>query len=256
MNVIFEDESILVINKPIGLTVNRSVTTKETETLFDQIEQKATWSLMTDNLEFNDRCGVVHRLDKETSGILLIAKNPEAFVNLQAQFKAREVKKEYLALVHGSFDGGETSFVVDAPLGRNPRNRFRNAVVASGRPAVTSFELIGVGRDRPAGEPRLAPTGSTTTLLRAFPQTGRTHQIRVHLTALNHPICGDDLYCPKDLYREYSSLLAQNHIPVRMFLHAVAITFRHPVTSSQMNLTAPLPPDLTSVLNLLGYERI
>jgi len=248
MNVIFEDESILVINKPIGLTVNRSVTTKETETLFDQIEQKATWSLMTDNLEFNDRCGVVHRLDKETSGILLIAKNPEAFVNLQAQFKAREVKKEYLALVHGSFDGGETSFVVDAPLGRNPRNRFRNAVVASGRPAVTSFEI--------AGEPRLAPTGIITSLLRAYPQTGRTHQIRVHLTALNHPICGDDLYCPKDLYREYSSLLAQNHIPVRMFLHAASINFWHPVTNSPMNLTAPLPAELTSVLNLLGYERI
>ncbi len=265
MNAIFEDDDIFIINKPIGLTVNRSETTKEVNTLFDQIEQTATWSLVTDNLEFNNRCGVVHRLDKGTSGLLIIAKNPDSFVNLQSQFKAREVKKEYLALVHGVFDEGEATFTVDAPIGRNPKNRFRNAVVASGRSAVTKFEIVKLSTNTLGGSGDPTPTirnrigserSERSTLVHAYPQTGRTHQIRVHLTALNHPICGDQLYCPQNLYKEYSLLLEDSHIEPRMFLHAASITFCHPATLSQMNLSAPLPPDLTSVLQLLGYGRI
>jgi len=176
VTILFEDSHLLIVNKPAGLTVNRSSTTKDTETLFDWGERYASWPLVTSALEFNDRCGVVHRLDKETSGALVIAKDPDTFVALQKQFKDRTVQKEYTVLVHGQLDNlSRPGFIVDAPIGRNPRNRFRQAVVESGRPAVTEFELR-----------RAAPWGGSTdetvtpptrpiavSLLSAYPKTGR-----------------------------------------------------------------------------------
>ena len=259
MTILFEDSHLLIVNKPAGLTVNRSSTTKDTETLFDWVERYASWPLVTSALEFNDRCGVVHRLDKETSGALVIAKDPDTFVALQKQFKDRTVQKEYTVLVHGQLDNlSRPGFIVDAPIGRNPRNRFRQAVVESGRPAVTEFELR-----------RAAPWGGSTdetvtpptrpiavSLLSAYPKTGRMHQIRVHLAALNHPVCGDPVYSPKNLYKEYTQLLEKNHIDLRMFLHAAKITFTHPVTGKQMTVEAPLPPELAQVLQIYSPTNL
>jgi len=236
IQTLYEDSLLLVVNKPSGLTVNRSLTTKDEPTLFDWILQHATWSLTTDALEFNDRCGVVHRLDKETSGPLVIAKDPQTFLKLQTQFKDRLVHKEYTALVHGPFDSGQESFRVDAPIGRNPRNRFRNAVVSTGRPAVTEFAIV---------------TGfKNVTLLHAYPLTGRTHQIRVHLSALSHPVCGDNVYSSRNLYRDYVELLKTHQIEPRMFLHASRLTFTHPGTGQPVTVEAPLPPELAQVLAL------
>ena len=233
MLILFEDSHLLVVNKPVGLTVNRSSTTKDEETLFDWVEQHASWPLNTAAAEFNDRRGVVHRLDKDTSGALIVAKNPQAFAALQKQFKERTVKKDYRVLVYGQL--GE-DFTVNAPIGRNPRNRFKQAVAATGREAVTEFEVTS--------------QFSETTLLRAFPKTGRMHQIRVHLAALNHAVCGDPIYSPKGLYQEYIELLTKHHIPIRMFLHAGRVTFAHPVTGAEMAVEAALPPELQVVLKL------
>jgi len=243
--IIYQDSHLLAVNKPFNLTVNRSETTRNEDTIFDIIDRLGVLTASPESLEFTDRHGVVHRLDKDTSGILLIARDPDAFAVLQTQFKSREVQKEYLALVHGQFDESERHFTIDAPIGRNPRNRFKNAVVETGRPAQTSFNFVGRGT-KPL----------PTTLLKAFPHTGRTHQIRVHLAAINHPVCGDDTYSPRNLYREYVNFLESKNIPVRMFLHAARITFTHPVTGKQMTLEAPLPAELQQVLSVIGIKLV
>lgn len=235
MTILFEDSHLLVVNKPAGLTVNRSITTKEEPTLFDWIEHYASWPLVTTVTEFNDRCGVVHRLDKETSGPLVIAKDPVTFGQLQEQFKSRKVHKEYTALVHGSFaDPVAKTFRIDAPIGRNPRNRFRQAVIFSGRPAITDFEVVTKFKN--------------VTLLHAYPLTGRTHQIRIHLSSLNHPVCGDNVYSPRNLQRGYNDLLRAHQIEPRMFLHASRITFTHPENGKEVSVEAALPPELAQVL--------
>lgn len=239
MNILYEDSHLFVINKPVGLTVNRSSTTGDEETLFDWLDAHRG-VIKTDVAEFNDRRGVVHRLDKDTSGALIIAKTPEAFLNLQKQFKERLVKKEYNALVYGQIDNiTHEGFTVNAPIGRNPRNRFRQAVVATGREAVTEFAVVS--------------QFNNATLLAAFPKSGRTHQIRVHLCALNHAVCGDPIYSPKDLYKEYVEMLDKHHIPVRMFLHARRITFSHPAAGVTTTIEAALPAELQAVLVL--YAR-
>lgn len=239
MTTLFEDSSLFVINKPAGLTVNRSDTTGSEETLFDALDRRGL--VVSDDFEFNNRRGVVHRLDRDTSGVLIIAKTPLAFLELQRQFKAHLVKKEYAALVYGQMGSNVLeNFVVNAPIGRNPRNRIRQAVVAGGREAVTEFAVTS--------------KFDKATLLAAFPQSGRTHQIRVHLAALNHAVCGDPIYSPKDLLKDYEAWLFKNLIPPRMFLHAAKITFTHPVTGKSMSVESPLPPELAQVLKI--YDQL
>ena len=231
--VIFEDDDFLVIDKPAGLVVNRAETQRG-ETLQDW----AALRLPLDKLgvaqglaplegDFVRRSGIVHRLDKETSGVLMIAKNEEAFINLQRQFKRRKVEKEYLALVFGRIE--EKEFVIDAPVARNPKNRMKFAVVEGGRPAKTR---VLVGRHY----------GEKFTLLKVFPQTGRTHQIRAHLTAFNHPIVGDALYAGRKRGRE-----SRKWCP-RQFLHASKIGFKHPKTEKWVSFESKLPEDLEGVL--------
>ena len=247
---IFEDNDILVINKPYGLVVNRSHTyfdetlqdilVEEYPDLFDVTQEPVSPNIdvetdaddveveveiEADSSDFKSRAGIVHRLDKETSGVLVVAKNKESFLDLQSQFKQRKTSKEYVALVHGRVENNK--FEIDAPLGRNPKHPFKFAVVNGGRDAITFFEKISdVSLD--IGQ---------FTFLKVMPKTGRTHQIRVHLAALNHPIVGDTIYCT-------SSLLGMTeNVFSRMMLHAKKLSFYHPKTKELLSFEAPLPEE-------------
>lgn len=192
IKIIYEDKDLLVIDKPSGITVNKADTTKNEFTVQDWVEKisniknKKSNNNEDEQTDFYKRAGIVHRIDKETSGILIIAKNLQCFENLQAQFKNREVDKTYIALVHGQVLGeGEIS----VPVGRLPWNRKRFGVLAGGREATTRYRVI--------TNYKLQITNKQTeilTLLELNPKTGRTHQIRVHLKYFGHPIFADPLY--------------------------------------------------------------
>ncbi|MDO8461170.1 MAG: RluA family pseudouridine synthase [bacterium] len=260
--VIFEDESLLVLNKPAGITVNKSDTTKGEKTVQDWVDShyvilngvkdpgsndlpagKAGMlnQVQHDNGEersgFTSRSGIVHRLDKETSGILLVAKNQEAFENLQQQFKERRVKKVYTALVHGKVVPGDGEIRV--PVGRLPWNRKRFGVVAGGREAVTKYHVLSIMYHV------LDKKKEQLSILELYPETGRTHQIRVHLKHIGHPIFSDSLYAGRKTARDDRKVLS------RMFLHASKISFQHPKTEKNISFESSLPGDLDSFLKIL-----
>ena len=170
------------------------------------------------------RAGIVHRLDKDTSGLLVVAKTLAAQTDLVRQLQARTVRREYLALVAGRVDRGG---VVDAPIGRHPRERTMMAVVATGKPAITHYEVL----------ERFA----SCTLLRCRLETGRTHQIRVHLTSIGHPLVGDPVYGSR-------GRVAQPVPFGRQALHAERLGLRHPASGAAMSWTSPLPADMAALL--------
>ena len=228
IKVIYEDDDILVIDKPAGVTVNKSETTKG-DTLQDFLEEKYKQSLRSEDLKI-ERSGIVHRIDKETSGLLLIAKNTQAFENLQKQFKERKVKKTYMALVHGKILGGGE---VRVPVGRLPWNRKRFGVLAGGREAVTKFKVqrsIGINNEE-------------MTLIELYPETGRTHQIRVHMKYLNHPLFADELYAGRKTARSDRKILP------RLFLHASKISFTHPKSGEVVSFESDLPSELLKIID-------
>ncbi|HLD25108.1 MAG TPA: RluA family pseudouridine synthase [Patescibacteria group bacterium] len=231
--ILFEDTSLLVINKPPGIVVNRAESVKE-ETIQD-------WALLRqgsggqveeteDKSDFYARAGIVHRIDKETSGCLLIAKTPESFVELQRQFKEREIKKTYLAIVHGKLVPAEGE--IRAPVGRLPWNRERFGIVPGGKEAVTKYRVQGIGH---------RVEGEDLSLVELYPETGRTHQIRVHLKYINHPIVGDYLYAGRKTSRSDRAIVG------RVMLHAWKISFRHPKLQTQVDVEAPIPDDMSNV---------
>lgn len=226
--IIFEDQDILVLDKPSGLTVNRSETAKE-GTLQDFLDKR--FENPNDGSEFSKRSGIVHRLDKETSGIMVVAKTSDAFENLKNQFKQRETNKTYIALVHGKLKSGEGE--INAPLGRLPWNRLRFGVLAGGREAKTFYRAVKI----------LSINNEPLTLLEAQPQTGRTHQIRVHLKHIGHPIFADPLYGGRKVSREDRKILQ------RVFLHAKNLEFNHPGTGERIKLEAELPQELQQIIN-------
>lgn len=227
IQVIYEDDNILIMNKPSGVVVNISNTSSE-DTLQHFLEVKLAKQLEAADQEsdFFNRAGLVHRLDKETSGVIIAAKSEEDFMNLKRQFMSRTVKKEYVALALGVIEDEKIS--VDAPIGRNPNKRTSMAVISDGKPASTIFERV--------GEEYI--DGMKMTLVKAFPKTGRTHQIRVHLAAMNHPIVGDDRYAGRK-----RSVITRSRFG-RLMLHAHKITFRHPNTSELVTYESPLPAEL------------
>lgn len=255
VSIVFEDEDLLVLNKPAGVTVNTSDTTTGEETLQNFVETyrglpryvrvKSPAVLPTEGKEetyatpaedFISRAGIAHRLDKETSGIILVAKTVESFVGLQAQFKQRTVEKTYVALAHGRFT--ESKGEINVPVGRLPWNRKHFGVLSGGREALTHFEVLGEyiwvhGKEK-----------EILTFVRLFPKTGRTHQIRVHLKYINHPIFGDYLYAGRKTARD------DRHVLSRVFLHASSISFDHPITGKKLFFEAPLPPELQQVLDM------
>lgn len=231
ITIIFEDSDILVLNKPSGITVNKADTTTGEVTVQDFLESKFNFK-NPENVEsdFYKRAGIVHRIDKETSGLLIAAKNEESFQNLQAQFKERRVEKKYIALVHGhvSSDTGE----INVPVGRLPWNRKRFGVLAGGKEAVTFYQVIN-------------KFSKPFTLLELTPKTGRTHQIRVHLKYFNHPIFGDEFYAGRKTARDDRKLLQ------RFFLHAKKISFFHPKTNIKTDFESPLSEELENVLKAI-----
>ena len=238
LDILYEDGDLLVVNKPSGIVVHPAAG-NWTGTLVNAVLYHCP------NLEGVGgvhRPGIVHRLDKDTSGVILIAKNDAAHRALQAQFKERSVEKTYEALVHGRMDPAEGE--VDAPIGRDPDRRHQMAVVASasGRPALTRYTAIGYYRARSPG----ADTRERYTLLACHPRTGRTHQIRVHMAYIRHPLVGDRVYS-----RERGHLQAE--CP-RQFLHAARIRFRLPSTGQEVEFSATLPADLRTVLDALERE--
>jgi 23S rRNA pseudouridine1911/1915/1917 synthase len=223
LDILYEDSDLLVINKPPGMTVHPSPG-HESHTLVNAILAHC------DDLSGIGgvlRPGIVHRLDRDTSGVILVAKNDAAHNGLARQLKERLVEKTYLALVEGTPKPAEG--VIDAPIARDPKNRQRMAIVEGGRDSVTAYRVV----ERFPGY----------ALVEARPRTGRTHQIRVHLAAIGHPIAGDRIYghAARDLPRQ--------------FLHAWRIVFTHPHTGERVEFEAPLPPDLLPVMERLRTEN-
>ncbi len=231
LSLVYEDEELLVINKPAGLVVNTTDTNKAIS-LQNMLE--ARLGISQPLLGIGGRAGIVHRLDKETSGLVLVAKNQEVFAFLQQQFKARQVVKKYLALVHS--EPPSQKGIIDAPLARNPKVRHKFAVVVGGKEAQTYFEVMASFR-RPQTQEKF-------TLLLITPHTGRTHQIRVHLTAMNTPIVGDSLYVGR------KRLKTDHDFCPRLFLHAQEITLKLP-SQTKTTFLAPLPTELQLVLDRL-----
>lgn len=242
--ILYEDSDILVLDKPAGVIVNKSDTTKGEKTVQDWVEEylkitniKKSLGFRDSDLEFSSRAGIVHRLDKETSGILLVAKNPDLFGTLQAQFKERKVQKKYIALVHGKLSLAKGEIKVS--VGRLPWNRKRFGVVAGGREAVTKYRVLSV-KYLVSGKER-----KPLTLLELYPETGRTHQIRVHLKYINHPVFADPFYAGRKTSRNDRKLLS------RMFLHASKISFNSPKTGDLVSFESPLPEELKHFLQTL-----
>jgi 23S rRNA pseudouridine1911/1915/1917 synthase len=250
ITIIFEDDEILIINKPAGITVNRAETTKNEQTVQDWVEERSGVKEFESkskggpkfgeegwdpSLDFYNRGGIVHRLDKETSGVLVLAKTPSAFVNLQNQFKEREVKKTYIALTHGVIKPRQGE--ISVPVGRLPWNRNRFGVLPGGRESKTLYTVL---------DYYLLPQyKEKVTLLELYPQSGRTHQIRVHLKYINYPIFSDYLYAGRKTARKDRKILE------RVFLHASSITFDHPATKKRITFAAELPLVLSNFLKNL-----
>ncbi|MEO8035013.1 MAG: RluA family pseudouridine synthase [Acidobacteriota bacterium] len=232
LTVLYEDADMVVIDKPAGLVVHPAAGHR------DQTLVNALLFHVHDlsGIGGEIRPGIVHRLDKDTSGVMIIAKHDEAHRKLTAAWHSDQVRKEYLALVYGK--PAEARGTIDAPIGRDPNNRKRMAVVADGRSAITDYEVTEQYR--------------YVCLLRCRIRTGRTHQIRVHLKHLGHPIVGDAVYSgpqwrgipDKKIQKALSSL-------PRQALHAWRITVPHPRTGEAMRFEAAMPEDLAAVLEVL-----
>jgi 23S rRNA pseudouridine1911/1915/1917 synthase len=237
IKVLYEDEDILILDKPSGVIVNKADTTKGEFTVQDWLEARFKDKfLSTEEHDFHKRAGIVHRIDKETSGILIVAKNLASFENLQAQFKERKVEKSYVALAHGKIDLTEGE--ISVPVGRLPWNRTRFGVLAGGKESTTYYKVIAQFKSP-------AKQSEYLTLVELYPKTGRTHQIRVHLKHINHPIFGDELYAGRKTSRDDRKFLE------RFFLHAKKISFFHPKTGKRVEFESELPDELQNVLGSL-----
>ncbi|OGG06079.1 hypothetical protein A3D05_04235 [Candidatus Gottesmanbacteria bacterium RIFCSPHIGHO2_02_FULL_40_24] len=238
ISVIYEDDDLLVIDKPSGMIVNKAETVTE-ETVADWAGKKLNLPGKSgDKSDFTNRSGIVHRLDKDTSGLLLIAKNKKAFDKLQEQFLKRTVKKKYIALVHGRLP--DSTNIIKAPVGRLPWNRRKFGVLAAGRDAETKIKVKSFFKKGP---------GNKYTLLEAEPVTGRTHQIRIHLKHIFHSIVSDRLYSGRKTLKQDEKIFP------RLFLHACRLSFIHPVTTELITVTSPMPSDLEKALGNLEVEQ-
>jgi 23S rRNA pseudouridine1911/1915/1917 synthase len=226
LTVLFEDEHLLVVDKSAGMVVHPAPG-NWSGTLVNALMGRG--SELSEGVS-PDRAGIVHRLDKETSGLLLVAKTDRAHRILSSAIASRRVTRRYAVMIWGHLDGD--ALTVEKPLARDPRDRKRMAIVNNGRQAKTDFV-------------RLARFGPGD-LLRAHLHTGRTHQIRVHLASVGHPVMGDDVYGGGGGRRVIG--LA----PKRHFLHAAWLQFLHPITGAPMDIRSPLPDDLKNSLRVIG----
>jgi 23S rRNA pseudouridine1911/1915/1917 synthase len=233
--VVFADADLVVVDKPAGLVVHPGAGNPE-GTLVQQLV--SLFPDMVDAGPAGDRPGIVHRLDKGTSGLLVVARTAAAREGLVLQMARRSTERRYLALVHGQVEEDEGA--IDAPLGRSPSQRVKMAVVHGGRSARTQFWALARSS---------SPLPATLVACRL--ETGRTHQVRVHFGAIGHPVVGDDRYTK-------ASLLAQAQLAWpdldRPWLHAARLGFVHPLTGEPMSFTSPLPAELEEVLEASGLR--
>ncbi len=233
-DVVYEDRDLVVVDKPPGVVVHPGAGTRGGTLiagLLARYPDMATLAAVSDPI----RPGVVHRLDRGTSGLLVVARSVVAYRSLVAQMGARTVGRRYLALVAGTLP--DERGVVDAPVGRSTRTPTKMAVTPAGRPARTRYVVV-ERYDRLFDGDRWAELPAS--LLACVLETGRTHQIRVHFAAIGHPVVGDDRYGT----RATQGVLAQG----RLFLHAAELSIDHPVSGDRMTWTSPLPADLRVVL--------
>lgn len=245
LEIVYEDEFLAVINKPAGMVVHPGAGVLS-GTLANAIAyhfkfqisgcKSETEEVQSPKSKIQNRIGIVHRLDKNTSGLIAVAKSIEIHEKLSEQFRVREVFKSYIALVHGETE--ENGGKIDAPIAREKHNRTKMAVRTHGRYALTHWKV--------------KQRFDKFTLLAVEIRTGRTHQIRVHCAYLNHPVVGDETYnSGRD--KTVNDLQIRQAISElgRFFLHAEKLSFTHPITKNKLNFTAPLPDELTEVLKLL-----
>lgn len=234
LDIIYEDDDLAVINKPAGMMVHAGAgATEETRNRGTLVNALLYHLASLSSVAGNLRPGIVHRLDKETSGLILVAKNDEAHRKLSAQFAARGVKKKYVALVHGWVK--KDSGTITQSISRDPVRRTRMTTrLAAGRSAITHYTVVR----------RLDTKFGKFTLVDVKIDTGRTHQIRVHVAAMGNPVVGDTLYGAPKQSRGPSSAIT---LP-RNFLHAAELAFRHPRTGETIALKSGLPPELEKFL--------
>jgi 23S rRNA pseudouridine1911/1915/1917 synthase len=221
LDIVYEDRYIAVINKPAGLVIHPGAGNPRNTLLNALLHHCSTFATLP-------RAGIVHRLDKDTSGLLVVAKTMAARDDLIGQLKARAVSRDYLALVHGRLSPRGT---VEAPIGRHPRRRTQMSVVSSGKPAITHYETL--------------QRFSDCTLAKVSLETGRTHQIRVHMHAIGHPVVGDPVY-----RRIHPASKAITYFS-RQALHAFALTFVHPESRETVSFICEPPDDIRLLLHLL-----
>lgn len=233
LNTIYEDEAVIVVNKPAGLVVHPAVGNRD-GTLVNALLNYAP------ELEKIPRAGIVHRLDKDTTGLLVVARTLPAHHALVQQLQARQVTREYRAITVGTMTGGGT---VEAAIDRHPVNRKRMAVAPLGKPAITHYRVLTRFR---------AHTYTSCSL-----ETGRTHQIRVHLAHINYPLVGDPTYGKRLQIPTKSGeeLIAALRSFKRQALHAIRLTLTHPLSGQKISWEAPLPDDMASLLSLLEQDR-
>ena len=234
INIVFDDGHVLVLNKPAGLVVHPGAGNRE-HTLVNALLHHDP------SLQHLPRAGIIHRLDKDTTGLLIVAKTLLAHTSLIRQMQSRYIQRNYIALVQGHVISGGT---IDTFFGRHPKNRLKMAVAGQGRQAITHYMVN--------------KQYSDYTLLNINLMTGRTHQIRVHLAHINHPVVGDALYSgrmrfPLNASEHLRTILQQFK---RQALHACSIAFSHPQTGEELTFNTPLPDDFTKLLNALDehYE--
>ena len=235
--ILYEDHHIIVVNKPVGMVVHPA------PGIYSGTLVNALLFHCTDLSGINGvlRPGIVHRLDRDTSGVMVAAKNDLAHESLVEQFKSRKIEKRYLAVVHGSFH--EAEGIISASLGRHPKKRTMVSVhTRSPKEALTRWHVLEELRG--------------FTLLEIFPRTGRTHQIRVHLSSMGHPILGDPVYGRRKHLRriEDPAVRAVAEKLQRQALHASDLKFRHPHTGDPLEFHAPLAPDMEEIIGLLKGE--
>lgn len=236
IDIVYEDDDLIVVNKPAGMVVHPAAGSSSgtlANALAFHFRELSTAAGAV-------RPGIVHRLDKGTSGLLVVAKTEVAHEDLADQFRAREVFKSYVALVHGQVERKRGQ--IDQPIARDPRNRTRMAVVAGGRPSLSLYVV------REAFQ--------RFSRLDVQLKTGRTHQIRVHLAWIKHPVVGDAIYGGgRDKTVPDAQIRGAIAKLQRQFLHAHELGFRHPRTQQDLRFTAPLPPDLEQLLDLIRAQE-
>lgn len=231
--IIYQDDYIFIIDKPSGWITNEASTTTTQPVIQKWLRERFDYPLANDD---DSRNGIVHRLDKETSGVLIAAKTKHVFEALQMQFKSREIQKTYTALLHGKLEP-ETG-EIEADVGRLPWKRDRFGVVSGGRKSLTKYKVLKFYKAERGGY----------SLVEFYPKTGRTHQLRIHAKYVGHAIVSDEFYAGRKTARNDRKFCP------RLFLHAKSIEFQHPQTEKQVNFISEMPKDLEEVLSQLTAE--